>query len=110
MFSFNLDTINTMAEDKSKCMALTAENLLLLTEMFCLPYEHGENGNKLLGEFEWLLENVADIFEQPPSKEKVRFANFLVTAFQLQHPLLLHITSITYIGTLALIVLHSFTF
>lgn len=65
------DTINSMAEDKAKCMVLTAENLLLLTEMFCLPYEHGENGNKLLEEFEWLLENVADIYEQPPSKEKV---------------------------------------
>jgi len=65
------DTINTMKEDKIKCMLLTHENLQLLTEMFCLPYEHGENGNKLLGDFEWLLENATDIYEQPPSKEKV---------------------------------------
>lgn len=62
-----------MAEDKAKLMSLNTSNLLLLTEMFCLPYEHGESGNKLLGDFEWLLENVGDIYEQPPSKEKVLY-------------------------------------
>lgn len=65
------ETINRMKEDKIKCMLLTHDSLQLLTEMFCLPYEHGQNGNKLLEGFEWLLENAADIYEQPPSKEKV---------------------------------------
>ena len=60
-----------MTEDKSKCMNLTDDDLMLLTELFCLPYGHGEKGNRLLQEFEWLLQNVADIYEQPPSKEKV---------------------------------------
>jgi len=65
------ETIETMKEDKSKSMALSHENLQLLTEMFCLPYEHGTKGNQLLSDFEWLLENVSDIYEEPPSKEKV---------------------------------------
>lgn len=65
------ETIITMQEDKLKCMMLSQESLQLMTEMFCLPYEHGEKGNKLLDDFEWLLENASDIYEQPPSKEKV---------------------------------------
>ena len=66
-----LETIETMKEDKTKCMLLTQENLQMLTEMFCLPYTHGSKGNTLLSDFEWLLENTADIYEAPPSKEKV---------------------------------------
>lgn len=61
-----------MKEDKSKFMALTHDDILLLTDFFCLPYHHGEGGNRLSQDFEWLLQNVADIYEQPPSKEKVR--------------------------------------
>lgn len=60
-----------MMEDKTKQMCLTDEDLMLLTELFCLPYGHGDKGNKLLHEFKWLLSNVSDIYEQPPSKEKV---------------------------------------
>lgn len=65
------DTINEMKEDKSKFMALTHDDLVLLTDLFCLPYHHGENGNRLFQDFEWLFQNVPDIYEQPPSKEKV---------------------------------------
>ena len=61
-----------MKEDKAKCMLLTEDNLQMLTEMFCLPYIHGSKGNSLLMDFEWLLENTADIYEEPPSKEKVK--------------------------------------
>ena len=67
-----------MKEDKSKLMVLSHENLQLLTEMFCLPYEHGTKGNQLLSDFEWLLENVSDIYEEPPSKEKVIVFAFLI--------------------------------
>ena len=75
-----------MAEDKAKSMTLSSSNILLLTEMFCLPYEHGESGNKLLTDFEWLLENVCDIYEQPPSKEKVHahWKRFSLFSFNLQ--------------------------
>ena len=61
-----------MIEDKSKSMNLTVGCIGLLTELFYLPYEHGEKGNLLLQDFTWLLKNVCDIHEQPPSKEKVR--------------------------------------
>jgi len=72
-----------MKEDKTKCMFLTPEMLQLLTEMFCLPYEHGTKGNKIFEDFEWLIENAADIYEDPPSKEKVRRIgriNFVILA------------------------------
>ena len=62
-----------MMEDKIKQRILTDDNLILLTDLFCLPYEHGHGGNRLLQEFTWLMENVSDIYEQPPSKEKVRY-------------------------------------
>lgn len=64
------DTVSEMREDKEKCMSLTTDDLLLLTDLFCLPYQHGESANKLLEDFQWLLSNVTHIYEQPPSKEK----------------------------------------
>ena len=60
-----------MTEDKSKVMKLTEESIKLFTDLFCLPYSHGELGNRLLNKFQWLFDNVSDIYEQPPSKEKV---------------------------------------
>ncbi|XP_047128039.1 protein O-GlcNAcase isoform X1 [Hydra vulgaris] len=65
------ETIASMIVDKSKSMQLTIDCISLLAELFYLPYEHGEKGNLLLQDFIWLLKNVCDIYEQPPSKEKV---------------------------------------
>ena len=60
-----------MSEDKSKAMNLTDDNIRVFTDLFSLPYAHGEFGERLLNEFKWLLSNATDIYEQPPSKEKV---------------------------------------
>ena len=85
LFSFFLyafiETIETMKDDKNKCMLLTHNNLQMLTEMFCLPYTHGNKGNTLLADFEWLLENTADIYEAPPSKEKVKVISLSFSLF-----------------------------
>jgi len=83
------DTISGMKEDKNKFMALSHDDLFLLTDLFCLPYEHGESGNRLLEDFHWLVLNVTDIYEQPPSKEKVScwFDRLLRVDEQCQHVL-----------------------
>jgi len=65
------DLLVSMSEDKGKAMNLTDDNIRLITDLFCLPYGHGEKGDRIYQEFEWLLQNVLDIYEQPPSKEKV---------------------------------------
>lgn len=64
-------SMESMTEDKTKVMNLTGDSIRLFTDLFCLPYFHGEFGQRLLNEFQWLLSNVTDIYEQPPSKEKV---------------------------------------
>ena len=60
-----------MKEDKNKFMALSHDDLFLLSDLFCLPYQHGDSGIRLLEDFQWLVLNVTNIYELPPSKEKV---------------------------------------
>lgn len=63
--------LETLRNDKHCIMELNEESLILLTDLFCLPYGHGDKGLQLQQEFMWLLQNVGDIMEKPPSKEKV---------------------------------------
>lgn len=76
--SYNLDiptasfnTLENMRNDKKCSMDLTEDSLILLTDLFCLPYGYGDKGVQLLEEMTWLLSNAGDIYESPPSKEKV---------------------------------------
>lgn len=77
--SYNLDTPNTphgttmelMRHDKKCVMELSEDSLYLLSDLFCLPYGHGDKGVQLLDEFAWLLSNVRDVYAKEPSKEKV---------------------------------------
>lgn len=63
--------LETLRNDKHCIMELNEESLILLTDLFCLPYGHGDKGLQLQQEFMWLLQNVGDIMEKPPSKEKI---------------------------------------
>jgi len=40
---------------------LTVEDLLLLCDLFYLPYEHGTQGLQILHEFQWLKSNLSTI-------------------------------------------------
>lgn len=42
---------------KGSYSPLTAEDLLLLVDLFYLPYSHGNKAKKILGEFKWLKNN-----------------------------------------------------
>jgi len=55
---------------KARQSSITSDDVLLLCEMFYLPYEHGERGAQLLSEFIWLKDNAID-YLKPVLKEKV---------------------------------------
>ena len=53
---------------------LTADDLLLLVDMFYLPYSHGHKAKHIVSEFKWLKANAikedADEFKELTEKEK----------------------------------------
>lgn len=46
------------------------ENLSLLVDLFYLPFEHGSNGNILLGDVEWLKNNCGLLSDLPEEQQK----------------------------------------
>jgi len=67
----SLENLEEMRAEKKCSMNLNEDQLILLTDLFCLPYGYGDKGVQLLEGMSWLLTNVEDIYEDPPSKEKV---------------------------------------
>ncbi|XP_049287177.1 protein O-GlcNAcase [Anopheles funestus] len=52
------DTSLEMAEDKNNCeKQITAVDIMLLCDLFYLPFEHGSKALQLLSEFHWLRNN-----------------------------------------------------
>lgn len=47
-------------EKKPRQSTITSDDVILLCELFYLPYEHGERGCSLLAEFKWLQANAID--------------------------------------------------
>ncbi|CAH2059617.1 unnamed protein product, partial [Iphiclides podalirius] len=48
---------------------LTAEDLVLLCDLFYLPFEHGSRGLRLLHDFNWLLAHAASLLPRPDNAE-----------------------------------------
>jgi protein O-GlcNAcase/histone acetyltransferase len=58
---------------------LTCEDLLLLCDLFYLPYEHGAQGLQILHEFQWLKANLSSIAGES-SKDKIKpEVNYIVS-------------------------------
>lgn len=51
---------------KAKSSIITVDDVSLLCDLFHLPYEHGEKGQKIITEFKWLKENAIDYKNPPP--------------------------------------------
>ena len=46
---------------KAKRSDIEDSDLMLLTHLFFLPYEHGEQAKRLISEFKWLKQNAPPI-------------------------------------------------
>nr|CAG4651614.1 EOG090X01OH [Triops cancriformis] len=58
------EAASSTGDDLKKDYALTVDDLLLLCDLFYLPFEHGPQGLQLLHEFNWLKRNVHCIRNQ----------------------------------------------
>ena len=61
---------------KARSSSITIQDILLLCDLFHLPYEHGERGKKIISDFKWLKENAID-YKQPYEEQKVFLCMFV---------------------------------
>lgn len=64
MFSFRPVDVAILEEN-----ALTADDLMLLCDLFYLPFEHGSRGLRLMHDFHWLTTHAASILQKGNKSE-----------------------------------------
>lgn len=57
--------------------ALTADDLLLLCDLFYLPFEHGSRGLRLLHDYNWLVQHAATVLPKQNKPEVILFTTKL---------------------------------